>query len=567
MANWWEQAPVAPQPAQGEWWRAAPVEQPQQPVTVASGSVLPISRDSEGNVHFDSDAGLVGVIKRAFTLPHDVMTGQVPVYGEDGHTSDALVHGSVDMAAFGPAPVAARSIAEGAKAILARPDNPLRGVSKAAVGYARRDFTDPAKSAEITQGLNRLGPEAMLADVSPEWMGVARGAASRPSQRDRVVNALLNRDAGKNTRINSALDENLGRPVVPSQVDSGIRASQKALGPEYEAALDGARAVDTKPIADRLDTLAIDKRGPAQETAKQVRDMLSLRGTDQLDPNPRTLLSARQAIDGMLAGETNSDVLGVLKEARRAVDDELAAKVPGIKDVDAKFAELARQRQGLERGAELLDSGRGVVLRPSELQQEVQAAAVGNLAGPSAVPFRMRQGARAEIDRIVGTNANDVSALNRLMKGEGDWNRQKLATLFGQEKADRILGVLDAEQRFQQTANRVSSGSDTAMAQRFGDFLDEASASPKVPTDTTITGAALRGAQKFGQVLSRSNSDAKANRFASELGQLAVAQGRDRDMIVASLLAEAQAKRARGLSSPALEAVARAMLPATMQRD
>lgn len=41
-----------------------------------SGSVLPVSGDANGAVSFDSNAGLLGTIKRAVTLPGDVATGQ-----------------------------------------------------------------------------------------------------------------------------------------------------------------------------------------------------------------------------------------------------------------------------------------------------------------------------------------------------------------------------------------------------------------------------------------------------------------------------------------------------------
>jgi hypothetical protein len=80
--------------------------------------------------------------------------------------------------------------------------------------------------------------------------------------------------------------------------------------------------------------------------------------------------------------------------------------------------------------------------------------------------MRLRQGARAEIERIVGTNANDRVALQRLIKGEGDWNRERLATLFGQDRADRLIRVLDNERTFAETSHAVTKNS--ASAERIG---------------------------------------------------------------------------------------------------
>jgi hypothetical protein len=239
----------------------------------------------------------------------------------------------------------------------------------------------------------------------------------------------------------------------------------------------------------------------------------------------------------------------------------LARAVPGIKDVDAQFAELARQNTALTRGQQVLESGR-TAPRPQEVAQEVAQGALpqGNQIGPSAVPLRLRQGARAEIDRVVGTNANDPAAMQRLVKAEGDWNRDRLRTVFGQKNADAALDAIDRETRFYRTSNRVTSGSDTAMANRFGDFLDEAARPATIPTDTTVAGALLRGGQKVGQKVLGSNAEARAARFAQDLGRLSVAQGDARDRIVSALLDTAQRRRSLDAINSVSGEIARLLL-------
>lgn len=49
-----------------------------------TGQVLPISVDAEGKGHFDSNAGLLGMVKRAFMLPGDAMAGKVNPTSEEG---------------------------------------------------------------------------------------------------------------------------------------------------------------------------------------------------------------------------------------------------------------------------------------------------------------------------------------------------------------------------------------------------------------------------------------------------------------------------------------------------
>lgn len=49
-----------------------------------SGSILPMSGDDQGNVRFDSDAGLVGFAKRAIQLPRQVVEGEIDPTSEEG---------------------------------------------------------------------------------------------------------------------------------------------------------------------------------------------------------------------------------------------------------------------------------------------------------------------------------------------------------------------------------------------------------------------------------------------------------------------------------------------------
>ena len=64
----WQDAPEATDtaPQGGAAWQSAPLDT-STPTPVYSGSVLPFSRYSDGSVGFDSNAGVVGGIKRAIT--------------------------------------------------------------------------------------------------------------------------------------------------------------------------------------------------------------------------------------------------------------------------------------------------------------------------------------------------------------------------------------------------------------------------------------------------------------------------------------------------------------------
>lgn len=324
---------------------------------------------------------------------------------------------------------------------------------------AGRDAVD-----DVAARVSAMGPDAMPMDLGPNLQRQAGALAASPGEAQNTVrSAIAARDAGANARIMGSVDDALGRAPDMTAIQRQISDNMEALGPEYQKVFKNARRVDTTRIAHDLESKAINLRGAAQQAAKKVRNMLNVVGVDELDPNPRTLFETRQAIDGMLATETDPKAISLLAETRKSVDNRLAASVPGIKKVDARWAELARQREALGRGQQVLESGR-TAPRPTDLADEFASGALpqGEMVGPSAVPMRIREGARSEIERIIGTNANDRVALQRLIKGEGDWNRSRLATLFGQDRADKIIRVLDVERAFADTSQTVTRNSETA---------------------------------------------------------------------------------------------------------
>jgi hypothetical protein len=431
----------------------------------------------------------------------------------------------------------------------------LSGLTGAARRYVG-EISSPEQVAHMRREFDRLGPLAMPADVSPEWQMVASGAAARPGSRQTVVSPLEARNAQSNTRLRADLDTHLGPTPTPSWIEEGLDASRngpQGLGPnEYREVFRGAGPVDTSGLAESLDEAINLTRGESQRAIRNVRSWLNSpqaagageEGAAQLERNPAVLHQIRMEIDGLLTDETNPRVIARLTEARQEVDTILANSVDGIKDVDAQFAELSRQSEALRRGPNVLDVGK-TAIRPEELAREVQEGALpqGTLVGPSAAPHRLRQGLRANIDRVVGTNGNDALAIRREMRGtdaDGDWNPQKLGTVFGEDRARGALNSVDREVRFQNTANQVVGGSKTAPTKNFQEALDRAE-NPGTGMmggsggDLTAFGALVKGARGVGAILMGEIGKAKANRFATELARISIAQGVGRDEFVAAL--------------------------------
>lgn len=404
------------------------------------------------------------------------------------------------------------------------------------------------------RGLPAMGPEAMLVDAGPAMKGLGQGAGTGTGQgRTDLVTALQTRDAGTAPRISRALDENLGPSPLPSRIESHLSGDRAYMGQEYEAVLDGARAVNTQPLADALETTAVNLRGPAQQAVQRVRGMLDIPGAPgNLDPHPRALLSTRNAIDGMLEGEVNPQVIRELTFARQAVDGELARAVPGIKAVDAPIAEAHRQSSALQRGSQVLDTGK-TAIRPADLASEMQLGALpqGEMVGPSAAPVRLRQGTRAELDRLVGTNANDLNVLERKIGTPQDWNSEKLGTIFGEGPRDRIVKSLMDNRRFRQSYQDIVQNSQTAQRVESAAAMRGAEGG-NIPHDTTLTGIGFKALNAVAKAISGA-SNAKTK---DEIGQILASQGPAVQRIARSLLESAKAtgenSRAinRVLSSP-----------------
>lgn len=453
--------------------------------------------------------------------------------GGDGlaaRAKSAAIGGGMGAVVGGAVPV----VAAGAGRMLSRVKNP------AVQRIARALMDDGYTPQQAQQTLDQLGPDAVMADLGPNLQRQAGAIASVPGRGQQVVrDAIMTRAKGANSRIIGDLDATLGKAVIPSQADDALVQAQRALGPKYEAAFRGARAVDTQSLADTLGSEAVNLRGPAQKAVQQVRKMLNVAGTDVLDPNPRTLMATRNAIDGMIKTEADPNVIRVLTGARKQIDAELTKAVPGIKPIDAIYEDLARQREALTRGQQVLDSGR-MSPRPAELAREYAAGSPG-------VQQHLSAGARAEIDRIVGTKSNDVVALQGLIKGEGSWNRDRLATLFGADKADRIIKVLERERLFADTTNVVTRNSETAAR-----LAAQGEIAPAPGTRDGMFRAALN--------LKAGDAVAKALDYASSAvrGSTAASRQAATNEALARLLVAPR----QGPQDPAIQAVVQALMKA-----
>jgi hypothetical protein len=459
------------------------------------------------------------------------------------HGENPLIGGGVGAAGGVIAPPLGEMIGLGVNAL-------ARGAQKYLMPTGVSGFSRPAAQiasqvvgmedpAAIRNTFSQLGPLGTLAEAGPSTIGLTSALALKPSEAKTVVtNAINTRAAGRDARLATDINASVGPDPVPSRIQASIESSQGALSPEYTAALAQARAVNTEPLANRLDSSVANLRGPAQRAVRDVRGMLNIPGTNELDPHPGALLATRNAIDGLMANEQNPQVIRQLTMARRDVDAELGRAVPGIKDVDAKFQELARQSEALQAGGQALDSGKTAV-RPQEFAQNFTQGAnpAGTLVGPSAVPIRTQQGMAGEVHRLVGTKGNDLVALRNVLQGEGGWNTAKLTQAFGEENTNRLIGGVTREGAFDATTNELVKNSATARRQAAEELLKESEPGSLNLLPASIQGAAMQAGKKvlFDPLVQLLTNSPSAPRNL-ELARMMMSQGATRDQILEQLL-------------------------------
>ena len=252
---------------------------------------------------------------------------------------------------------------------------------------------------------------------------------------------------------------------------TAIDAGRRQINTEYAPVLEG-RVLDpgeANRVMAQLNHLEQSRR----VDLGAVRESLVLPGSNGLpDLSPQAWMQARQRLDSMIEAASSPVQPDryramVLGDVRRMIDDELAAVAPGVKAVDAKFAANRAELEALQTGRNVLDTGKQAV-HPEDLRDllRTQAAPQGLAPpGPPAANLRLRQGARAEIDRRVGTKANDLVELERTMGTPQDWNAQKLNQIFGPEAAQAVRDSVARNRQFRETYQRIAQGSDTAQRQ------------------------------------------------------------------------------------------------------
>ncbi|XUY28559.1 hypothetical protein RMR21_015695 [Agrobacterium sp. rho-8.1] len=312
-------------------WSAEKSSEPQEPKTVFSGSLLPFSKDENGDVSFDTNAGLLGGFTRSFMTPGDAMAGKFDPMSEEG------IGRAFEFATtFSPAGTrfASPKVAE---TVLPRGGfNPVKnriigGADEAAVIAQRvKDFTDIG--VEPTTGMVSGSTRAAAKEQALSTTGAGKNLQARmedayAKQGDefgRVIDGITTRNnPGAKTNTRQELGDML-RQQAQSAKDAAFTRSESLY--DDVGRMTGERAVTGDATKAFSKSLA--------ETRKGLGKSETINRGPQID---QALVQTKAIVDDMSKGMTFTK----LKEARTAisqiankpdVDPTLKAHLQGLRN-------------------------------------------------------------------------------------------------------------------------------------------------------------------------------------------------------------------------------------------
>lgn len=258
-----EAKPTGGMPWERDWSQEAPVAE-EQPEQREMGMLLPISKGTDADVSFDSDAGLLGAVKRAVMTPGDAMQGKF-----DPTSPEGIARAFEFATVFSPARTAFPRARPAVPA--AEPRSGFNPIKNAVIGEA----DDAAKIGQRAQDFRDIGVQPTTGMVSGSTRAALKEQALAPSSRqiqsriddafegqgsefNRIVDGIVTRNnPAAKTNTKQELGDML-RAQAEAAKDAAFQRSESLYGDVGR--LTGANAVEGNATKDLLKTLNSTKK-------------------------------------------------------------------------------------------------------------------------------------------------------------------------------------------------------------------------------------------------------------------------------------------------------------------
>jgi hypothetical protein len=422
------------------------------------------------------------------------------------------------------APVVGHAVGKGIAAISNRAGTEGKAAGKV-LNALERDGVTPAT---LQSRLDSIGPQAMIADIGPNATQQAAVIAASPGPGQQTIRGAINaRNAGASGRVTNAVNMAMGGPVNYGQIERDIITRRSnAAGPLYRQAY----AVPLPPIQEVQDVLATPTGRAAASRAARLSqdeglpfDPNTVRGVDLIKRTLDDVVS-----EGQRTGRNNeARIIGNLRDRLvTAVDNH----VPEYAMARDAFAGESAIRDALQAGRNLFSDQ----LTPQEIGDQL-------VAMTSSERDAFMQGARAQIQRIMGTARNDASRVRQLL--QKGFNQEKLEMALGPQAADDLMRQVGFETTAANTSHRVIGNSETAARLAGREDLSPGGTGLGI-RDSFAAGGLMGAARGAGLKLVDKAVDAvragRQKEIESAMADILTMSGPDRRRAVAAVIRAAQ---------------------------
>jgi hypothetical protein len=288
--------------------------------------------------------------------------------------------------------------------------------------------------------------------------------------------------------LGDGTSDSIGETTVQDMLDKlGEHPTYSAHDSDVVDAWNAANDARTNPNGDRMSAAEYRARFTGRDGSTVAPSTIPQTRADLLHEVKKELDKAIEYPDDAalgLPGGALKTGQARLKQARFSLNDALETQVPGYAEANAASAALAKRGEAVASGSKLL---RADAPWPDRVALDRAGMEPGERAAQA-------MGLRGAMEGKIRNTANDITAGKYIIGGEGDFNRDTLGHVFGQEPTQNFVGSVDRERKFADTAARLLNNSETApRAQAIKEM-----APFRIGTVSTIGHAISKGIGKFG---------------------------------------------------------------------
>ncbi len=385
----------------------------------------------------------------------------------------------------------------------------------------------------VSTRLGQLGDQAMIADVDPQFLSMARGAKVMPgSTRTLAETNLIARDREAGNRLVGALE---GGEPPPStfQANQFLDANRRQIGTDAYGGMRSAGLNESDELA-QLKNIPAVRDALAQIEAEATSTGTTLAPVDVMHRVKQKLNAVADASFASGKPVNKADVGDLANRWEQAFWNAN----PAAKGADTAYAQASSLPDYLQSGRNFLRKG------TSEAATESSAPALADLLQGANPQQRLAA-------RVGSTNAARETALEgtrpaRALAQRIDESapvRAKLTELYGPQQAERIMQQAEAEGVFANTSNQILRGSQTA--EKAVDALDLGGAGIRVSPG----GVQPRIWERIGEIVSKIAAPNEAVR--NQIGRITLNPNASENERILALAAELLKKRRMGSPVPA----------------